>query len=138
MYNQNLDVFINKLLRIPYRHQGRDYDGADCGGGIIIFYRDFLGIELPDFNLDYDQNWCLKSNKSIFLENYYTFFYKVYKPNKFDIILFQTKNGIANHGGVVISRGRFFHISKTGASINSYNDENFRRRFNGFYRYKNI
>lgn len=132
----NLPEFIRKMLEIPYVHKGRDYSGADCGGGIMIFYRDFLGITLPDFNLDYDINWAVKSDKSHFIENYYRFFQKVDKPAKFDVILFQTKKGIANHGGVVLNNGKFFHISRAGAGINYYADENFARRLNGFYHYK--
>ena len=102
----------------------------------MIFYRDFRGITLPDFNLDYDQNWAVKGDKSLFIENYYKFFDKVEKPALYDIVLFQTKKGIANHGGVVLGNSKFFHIAKIGASINSYNDETFKRRLNGFYHYK--
>jgi len=134
--SKELRLFLKTMMAIPYVHKGRDYSGADCGGGIIIFYRDFLGITLPDFNLDYDVNWAVKVDKSLLIENYYKFFDKVDKPAIYDIVLFQTKKGIANHGGVVIGNGKFFHICKAGASINSYNDETFKRRLNGFYHYK--
>lgn len=134
--SKELNIFLRRMLSIPYLHQGRDWNGADCGGGIMIFYKDFLGITLPDFNIDYDQNWAVKSDKSHFIENYYKFFEKVDKPQLYDIVLFQTKKGIANHGGVVLGNGKFIHIFKSGTSINSYNDATFKRRLNGFYRYK--
>jgi cell wall-associated NlpC family hydrolase len=134
---QELNEFLKKMLAIPYVHKGRGYDGADCGGAIILFYRDFLGIMLPDFNIEYDENWSVKGDKSLFIENYYKFFEKVDRPAQFDIVLFQTKKGIANHGGIVLGNGKFIHIAKTGVSINRYNDETFKRRFNGFYHYKN-
>jgi cell wall-associated NlpC family hydrolase len=136
--NEELKEFLKKMMAIPYVHKGRGYDGADCGGAIMIFYKDFLGIILPDFNIDYDINWAVKSEKSHFIENYYKFFEKVEKPTQFDIVLFQNKRGIANHGGVVLGNGKFFHISKSGAGINSYSDENFKGRLNGFYRYKKV
>lgn len=134
--SNELREFLKKMMAIPYVHKGRDYSGADCGGGIIIFYRDFRKILLPDFNIDYDQNWAVKGDTSHFIENYYKFFNKVEKPALYDIVLFQTKKGIANHGGVVLGNGKFFHIYKPGASINNYNDETFKRRLNGFYHYK--
>jgi cell wall-associated NlpC family hydrolase len=131
-----LPEFIRKMLEIPYKHKGRDWSGADCGGAIMIFYKDFLGITIPDFNIEYDQNWAVKSDKSHFIENYYKFFDKVDKPKLFNVVLFQTKKGIANHGGIVLNNGKFFHIYRAGASVNYYTDDTFSRRLNGFYRYK--
>jgi len=134
----NLNEFLKKMMAIPYVHKGRGYDGADCGGAIMIFYRDFLGITLPDFNIDYDEDWTLKSDKSLFIENYYKFFDKVDKPESFDIILFQNKRGIAYHGVIVLSNGKFLHLSKSGVSINRYSEETFQRSLNGFYHYKKV
>lgn len=128
---------LQSFLTIPYKHKGRDYAGADCGGFIIIFYRDVLGIKLPDFNIEYDENWSIKSDKSHFIENYYKFFEKVIRPNLYDIILFQNKKGIANHGGIVLNNGKFIHCGKGGVSINRYNELGFKKRLNGFYHYKN-
>lgn len=134
--HKELNDFLKKMMAIPYVHKGRGYDGADCGGLIMIFYRDFLGIILPDFNIEYDENWSVKSDKSHFIENYYKLFDKVERPAQFDIILLQSKNGIANHGGVVLDNGKFLHISRSGVSINRYTEETFQRKLNGFYHYK--
>jgi len=136
--SKELQEFLKKMMTIPYVHQGRGYDGADCFGAIIIFYRDFLGIKLPDFDIDYDQNWAVKGDKIKFIEDYYKFFEQVDKPAQFDIVLFQTKKGVANHGGVVLGNCKFFHVSKFGVSINKYDEEMFQRRLNGFYHFKKI
>lgn len=135
--NLTLAGFIRVLLEIPYKHRGRGYDGVDCYGLIIIFYRDFLGIELLDVCRDYDEDWAFKGIRDYFIENYHRQFEKVTKPKLYDIILFQNKKGIANHGGVVLQNGKFIHCSKDGVNISRYSEENFKRRFNGFYRYKN-
>ena len=88
---------LRPFLAIPYKHKGRDYTGADCGGGIILFYRDVRGIIIPDFNIDYDENWSVKGGKSLFIEHYHKFFDRVTKPNLYDIVLFQNLF-IGNHG----------------------------------------
>jgi len=132
-----LDEFTRKLLTIPYNHRGRSYDGCDCYGLILIFYRDFLGMELLDIYQDYDEDWAFKGNKNYFIENYHKQFEKVDKSQLYNIILFQNRKGVANHGGVVLQNGKFIHCSKDGVNISRYNDENFKRRFNGFYGYKN-
>ena len=134
--SKKLNEFIKKLMIIPYLHQGRSYQGADCGGVIMIFHRDFLGINIPDFNIEYDENWAVQGGKSLFIENYYTLFERVDNPVRFDIILQQTKKGIANHGGIVLGNGKFLHMTRDGVSIHRYNDDIWKRRFNGFYRFK--
>jgi cell wall-associated NlpC family hydrolase len=41
---------INKYVGVNFRKFGRDMtEGVDCYGLILNFYRDELGIELPDF-----------------------------------------------------------------------------------------
>lgn len=127
---------LRPFLAIPYKHKGRDYSGADCGGFIIIFYRDALGINLPDFNIDYDENWAVKSDKSHFIENYYRLFDGVARPESYDIVLFQNRRGIANHGGVVLGYGKFVHCCKDGVLVDSYNRPGWKRKLNGFYRFK--
>src|SRR5690554_6259322 len=36
----------DKLLGIPYAHNGRSYDGVDCLGLIYLFFKE-LGVEFP-------------------------------------------------------------------------------------------
>ncbi len=136
MTNLTFTGFIRTLLPIPYKHRGRDYSGVDCYGFIIIFYREFLKVELMDVYEEYSKSWSFKGNKNYFLENYHKQFEKVDRPQPYDIILFQSRKGIANHGGVVLPNGKFIHCSKIGVSINKYDEESFKKRFNGFYRYK--
>ena len=126
---------LRPFLAIPYKHKGRDYNGADCYGFIIIFYRDILGKKLFDVEDDYDKNWTFK-NKNYFIENYHKQFEKVEKPNLFDIVLFQNRRGVANHGGIVLNYSKFIHCCKDGVLVDSYNREGWQRRINGFYRLK--
>jgi len=43
---------INNFIGIPFIEHGRLYSGCDCAGLVLLFYRDFLKINLEDF-VDY-------------------------------------------------------------------------------------
>lgn len=45
---ESINEFINKALEVPFRDQGRDFSGWDCGGLIINAYHYCFGIDLPD------------------------------------------------------------------------------------------
>ena len=126
---------IRPFLSIPYKHKGRDYSGADCYGLILLFHRDVLHRELFDIDEDYTPNWTFK-NKNYFIENYHRHFEKVDKPKNYDMILFQNRQGIVNHGGIVLGYGKFIHCCKDGTLVDNYNREGWRKRINGFYRLK--
>jgi len=132
-----LSEFIRTLLPIPYKHRGRGYDGADCWGLDILFYRDFLNIKLPDVTEEYDEDWAFKSGKDYFIENYHKQFIKVSRPQLYDVVLFQNSRGKANHAGIILNNGKFIHMTRGGVSINRYIEEIFSKRLNGFYRLKN-
>jgi cell wall-associated NlpC family hydrolase len=42
---------MNKFVGIPFIDGGDSYDGADCYGLIRLYYRDELGIEIPNFDI---------------------------------------------------------------------------------------
>ena len=126
---------IRKYLGWQYKHKGREEGFVDCYGLILLFYKNELGKELFDVNEDYDKNWTFK-NKNYFIENYHRQFEKVKKPGKYDIVLFQNRGGIVNHGGVTLNYSKFIHCCKDGVLVDSYNREGWKKRINGFYRLK--
>lgn len=126
---------LRPFLAIPYKHKGRDYNGCDCWGFDKLFYLVVLNKKLPDIEEDYDEKWAFK-NKNYFIENYHKQFKKVEKPNLYDIVLFQNRQGVANHGGIVLGYGKFVHCCRDGVLVDSYNREGWQKRLNGFYRLK--
>lgn len=40
--------WIDDHLGLKYKFLGRDLGGVDCLGLVVLFYRDMLGVELPD------------------------------------------------------------------------------------------
>lgn len=109
------EEIIQKYLGIPYKHLGRDpKDGLDCYGLIVCIYRD-LGVELIDFD-KYMPEWS-RSGDNYFAENYHHQWEEVEIPRLFDVVLFQNKEGIANHAGLFLYGGRFIHGCKAGVVI---------------------
>jgi len=43
---------INNFIGLPFLDFGRDYKGCDCAGLILLFYKDYLKINLENF-VDY-------------------------------------------------------------------------------------
>ena len=57
---------FNKYIGIPYKNQGRGWDGVDCWGLYYLIFKTELNIELPDFsNLAYCSEWY-KKGQNIF------------------------------------------------------------------------
>lgn len=127
-------AIISKYLGVPYKHRGRDLKGLDCYGLIICIYKD-LGFKLWDIEEEYDENWSWKG-KNHFIENYHQQWRRIEVPDVFDVVLFSNSKGIANHGGVVLSEGRFIHTCKQGTIISRLSDPGWRKRIEGFYRLK--
>ena len=125
---------VDKFLGIPFRHHGRSPAGLDCYGLIIAVYKE-LGYEVWDIEEEYDRNWSFKG-RNHFIENYHKEWVKVDEPAVFDVVLFSNRRGVANHGGVVLSRGRFMHACRAGVVISRLGDINYWRRIEGFYRLK--
>lgn len=43
------EEFIRDWLGVPHIYNGRDSQGVDCYGLVWLYYRDVLGITLPDW-----------------------------------------------------------------------------------------
>jgi probable lipoprotein NlpC len=127
---------LRPYLAIPYKHCGRSWDGADCWGFPILFFKREFNKQLPDVNNVYSKNWA-QEGKNYFLDNYHKQFEKVNTPQPYDIILFQNRKGIANHCGIVLGYGKMVHCCRYGVMVDTYTRREWQTRFNGFYRMKN-
>lgn len=115
-------IYIDDLIGIPYKRNGRDIRGYDCYGLAIEVEKRF-GHILPDlleakaehYVFSDCRNICLKMIDGIF---------KINTPQKEgDILLFEDSNGIMFHIGVYLGNNRFIHCNKAGvhiANINKY------------------
>jgi len=129
------DVDLRQFLSIPYIKKGRGFDGSDCKGLIILYYKTLFNIDIPDILEEYAPEWSLGDRNS-FVQNYHKFFEPVKLPKKHDLILFQDRAGVVNHGGIIRGYGKFIHCCEDGTLIDSYHRDMWIKRFNGFYRVK--
>ena len=123
---------IEHFLGIPYKHRGRTREGLDCWGLIKWIYKE-MGYDLWDIEEEYDENWSFKG-RDLFIENYHKEWEKKDKPELFDVILFLSVKGIANHGGIMLSNGRFLHCCKVGTIVTRISE--WRQKPEGFYHLK--
>jgi murein DD-endopeptidase / murein LD-carboxypeptidase len=132
---KTVDEIVRKYLGVPFRHGGRDMDGADCWGLVMMIYAD-LGFKLWDVDKVYDEGWTWKE-KSLFIENYHRQWERVEKPQVFDGVLFCNHSGVANHCGVMLENGRFIQSTRrTGVIVAQIDIPMATHRFEGYYRYR--
>lgn len=123
-----------RYLLIPYLHQGRTEQGADCFGLLRIFYKEELGIELPDFTEDYPRDWWLHSN--YFLDLCVGYGFEESATAETGDILFFRNNGIkVGHVGIALTDGMFLHMSNAGAVISPFVSGIYQRQLHSIHRY---
>ena len=129
-----MDYF--KYLRIKYQHLGRGWEGGDCLNLLLLFYREELGIDLPDYTPGYEENWA-ELGQNLFLEQRESQgFHQIGSPVHGNAILFHINNKVL-HCGVVIDPevGTFLHTSRNGSRIDNYITSLWAHRVYGFYRH---
>lgn len=131
------EKYITQMfLGVPYKHKGRDLNGLDCYGLVILLYRE-RGYEVLDIEADYDEDWRWKG-KDYFIENYHKQWIKLDRPKYLDTVLFKNNKGVAIHGGICLNNGRFIHTCKAGTVISRWTDPIWLQKIEGFYRLKNV
>ena len=125
---------IDKYLGIPYLHLGRTLKGLDCWGLPILVYKEKPEPNIEIFDLEnYEKNWALKG-KNHFIDNYYEDWQRHGAPKFLDIILFKNSQGVTNHAGIYLSKGRIIQASRHGVIISRL-DGKFLERVEGIYRH---
>jgi cell wall-associated NlpC family hydrolase len=91
---------ISRYIGIPHRVRGRDESALDCWGLIHLFYKNELGIELPDYSDLYDEPRDVKQVEAL-VDIEKRRFECISKPEPFAIILMSFRHQIC-HLGIVI------------------------------------
>jgi len=105
----------NGYLGIKYKYGGLNNTGFDCSGLIYRVYLDALQLKLP------------RTAKSQYQASYEI------PPSRTqvgDLIFFKIKSQQPDHAGIMISRSRFIHSTKSrGVIVSNLKDEYYRKRF---------
>jgi cell wall-associated NlpC family hydrolase len=127
------------VLEIKEKFIGKEYDDQEfnCATLVRAIYSD-LGIDIIVDPKQLNQTNLLKRARQSFFENYHKKWKKVSDPMFPDVILFENKNGVIYHGGVMVGSDRVLHNCRMqGVIISKLNQLRKKFRINGFYRWKN-
>jgi len=127
---------MNKYADIPYRHFGRDFDGCDCYGLLILYFKTELGITLLDYQYNVDQAGHL-DDSSLLLQNYHCEWTRISpeEVKQHDVVLLLNELKYPTHCGVMIQRRRFMHCMLDHGIIVS-KTSTWRKAIHSFYRHK--
>lgn len=98
--------FVDKVLDVPWVNRGTSFDGMDCYGVVILYYRHVLGIELPNpagyvEGVKTDQCWASETSSGRWQQ--------VDRPSSGGIVLTAYYGDTPVHVGMVISGRRVLH-----------------------------
>jgi cell wall-associated NlpC family hydrolase len=123
-----------KYLLIPFQHLGREAaSGVDCAGLVMLWYRNELGIRIPDLISEYPAD--IKGRD--YFHEYHTElgFLPVSDPRKHDVVVTGIQ-GVATHCGVLLDSAWFLHMTRTGSAVHQYTTGYWLRQVMGYYRHR--
>jgi cell wall-associated NlpC family hydrolase len=121
---------FNRYIGLPWKKFGRDFDGVDCLGLVVLFYKNELNIELPQFEYaDYEDH-----NSTNKVQNEAgKVFVPTENPKPGDVAQFRIL-GHPVHVGIVVDDHRFLHSkSMSPSSLAYYNSGYWNDRIEKFY-----
>lgn len=110
------EINARRYLGLPFRHNGRDLNGVDCLGLMLLILKD-AGIELPnDDGQPINPKWYNTEPERFIkgLEQYGQRI-NITELQPLDVVVFCFKE-IPRHAGVMISRSHFIHIRENDCS----------------------
>ena len=82
---------------------------TDCWGLVMSYYRQELGIELPDYRVDYP--WWESGQENRYLDNWYECGFREFSGDAQpgDLVIMQVQAPVANHAGVLLADNMLLH-----------------------------
>lgn len=118
-----------RYLGIPYRDHGRDLDGIDCWGLVLLFYADH-GVQLDALPGVWRHDPELADRITREAVNWT----RVESPRYGDVVVFRIA-GRPRHVGVMLDQDRFVHAQHgTGSCIERLSNLRWAPRVEGVYR----
>ncbi|MDI3548324.1 MAG: putative lipoprotein NlpC [Halanaerobiales bacterium] len=132
-----MEKVIDRLLGIPYKHNGRSYRGVDCWGLIYLFFGE-LGINLPaDDGAYIPEDWYLKE-PGRYIRGLRTLGDEVGHYEQLQVLdlpYFCLFRNVITHSGVMIDNENFIHVLRDKeVSIDSMRKRYWKRKYAGAIR----
>lgn len=127
---------LEKYLAIPYKLNGRSFEGTDCYGLVTLWFRNELGIELIDPIRDLAAFNDLKDRDTFISRigtDWATVKYRDIKPN--DGVLICNNSTTPNHAGIVLTQNTFLQMLE-GPGCHVAKIDRWLPRIYRFYRHK--
>ncbi len=133
----------DKYLNIPFVRGGRDYAGCDCGGLVLLVYRDELGLFPTDFtayeaaDFRYPQGYRKLAEA---LEGLMGEWVPVEEPLPFDLVRFRYGRACCHVGLYISQAAGFLHVEEAQAvsRVTPLNDLYWGRNCIEFRRYREL
>lgn len=124
-----------KYLQIPYQHMGRDWRGADCFGLLRLFYHEELGVDLPDYDKPYAEDWW--QDERLILDLYKAFQFKKVKSFEVgNVVVFNNTSDNPGHIGIILDDTHFLHMTTHGVAVNNYRYGRWARMIHSIFKLK--
>lgn len=126
---------INHLIGIPYLSKGRNPEqGLDCWGLLRVFYREFMGLELPSYDDTYADAFDQAATATAIAANQNQW-HMVSVPAFGDAILCRL-NGQPCHVGIFLGNNQMLHTqSGHDSALDMIDGIKWKNRLAGFYRH---
>lgn len=126
-------IDFGNYVGLSYKAKGRTTDALDCYGLVRLVYKQELGIDLPSFDTDYEEND--ESRMEQLLIQYREGWEKIDNPETGSVVLFRVM-GSESHIGVAVSAQSFLHVRENMDSVvEDFSNPRWNKRIVGHYKY---
>lgn len=115
-------AWTDKYIGIPFVEGGRDFDGCDCGGLVLLALRTERGIVARDFGAEYTaaefRGRAGRAHLAAVITEYAREFPRVTAPRPLDVLRFAVGGAVCHVGLYVdaLGGGRMLHVEETGGT----------------------
>lgn len=99
-------MWSNNYIKVPFKERGRDRDGADCWGLVMLVYLEQLGVKLPSL-LFYEDTFDFSTIRKLVSEQTASDDWEEVERGQekpFDVVVSRMV-GYETHVGIVVKRG---------------------------------
>ena len=124
---------MNDYIRVPFVDRGRSWQGADCWGLVVLFYRREFGIDLEDVSYYSNSNALDEVSCAVGKEKQN--WYQVWSKSYGDVILMRVR-GWPTHVGIYVGKQRVLHAQQqVGVTVERISHL---QNIEGYYRHEHL